>query len=390
MNPTEDQMKVAVVAMPPVDILANTVQVDGKEYIQVLPLDQYYELAWWNWEKQKYETLVVQFTAEVLEEIRQNTLEFRSGNPIPVFVNHDTYADSEGWVDPSTIKVHSIYGLVVAMPEWTNDDIQERIRTKKLRYISAICPWQEFDPRTGKQRGKHITEVTLTSYPYYIDQVGIAASGDRDHRVIIGASRVDDPQLQHKQEEEMDKAVLISMLDGAVPDDATDEQITAALKDLKGNSAKLKEISESLGVQDGEDVAAKVSEISEAASKATEEPDDKGGEEITDKGEKVETPADVAASANKVGDFAAKVIVKQMVASGQIPPKGEKDAVKEIAAMSHSQAEWFQKQIPVKVQAGGQSLNSQADIDTDELGITEADLEGTTLTMDDAKKYLKD
>jgi phage I-like protein len=179
-------------------------------------------------------------------------------NDIVVDYEHQTIAAEQnglpapaaGWIDPQSIKYIPAKGLYATV-KWTAA-AAEHIAKDEYRFLSPVLA---YDQTTGAVRD--ILHVALTNFPAVdgMAKVAVEALRSRLHS-----------QTQPEEEHLVNREELIALLGLAA--DATEEQITAALKAAKTANATIAALRSELELKDSDDAVVAV-----AALKANTKPD---------------------------------------------------------------------------------------------------------------------
>ncbi len=207
-------------------------------------------------------------------------------------------APAGGWWSGAGMEWREGQGLYATGVQWT-DRARAAIEAREYRYISPVIA---YDPATGEVRG--IVMAALTNYP--------AIDGLSDLTRLAAARFQINPQ---QEDNTVNREQLIALL--GLADDATEQQITEAMTDLKTQATaiteELADLRKALGVKEGGDAVATVA----ALKGATRKPDPA-------KYVPVETVAElqeqVAALSTKITNNEVDDLVDTALADGKLLP----------------------------------------------------------------------
>lgn len=151
----------------------------------------------WNWDI-KTEKLIetkIHMDREYLEKMVANTIELRKGNPLPWFKDHFVLGPAFGWFRPEDLELTDT-DFIANNVKWIGETPSE-IAQEKWRYCSIGWLHEHRDYRTDKLAGPILREASLTNFPKFVGQLGLAAS---DSSLIIAAAI----PVAAEQEEVMD------------------------------------------------------------------------------------------------------------------------------------------------------------------------------------------
>lgn len=273
-------------------------------------------------------------------------------------------APAAGWLDPQSIEYRPGSGLY-ARVRWT-PAAEAHIKADEYRYLSPVLAYH---PQTGEIL--NILHVALTNFPAVDGMAAVEAlrarftPNDSDH---------------HEQEEDLVKREQLIALLGLAAE-ATDEQITAALKAVIANGEQLAALRAELGITDGDGKEAI------AALKAGAKPDLSQYAPI----EMVEAlKGEIAQLRNAQAGSEVDGLVKQALADGKLLPAQEEWA-KELGNSNVAALKSYLDKTPAIAALKGSQTNGQppagADDKANASGLSAEELEAAKLTGKTPAQY---
>ncbi len=177
----------------------------------------------------------------VIDYEHQTLLAETNGKPAP----------AAGWWQPDQLEWRAD-GLYATNVQWTAA-AKNRIEAGEYRYLSPVIA---FNPATGE-----VTDILMAALTNY------AAIDGLDSLSSIAAARFDFFKT-HQENSTVKRDQLIELL--GLDNEATDEQLTAALKSLKASDTTLSELRQALDIKEGDDLKSQVAALKSQATKAAD------------------------------------------------------------------------------------------------------------------------
>ena len=162
-------------------------------------------------------------------------------------------APASGWIDPQSLEYRPGEGLFAAV-KWTAT-AQQYIDNDEYRFLSPVFPYHA---KTGAILDVH--NVALTNFPGLDGMAAVNVAALR--------SRLEHASPKPQEDNLVDRTELIQLL--GLSADATDEQITAALKAAQSATATIASLRAELELKDSDDAVVAVAALK---GKADAEPD---------------------------------------------------------------------------------------------------------------------
>jgi phage I-like protein len=201
-----------------VDLRAVQLSDDLRSEIQLFPFGEYHHPMYGK----------INFTPEMAADVERNFNENVRGIDLDIDYDHKAKeTTAAGWIRSVTVRANGLFGVV----EWTKR-AAEHIRNKEYRYFSPEFTDEWEHPKTGQKFKNVLFGGGITNRPYLKDILPINMSelGMPSERPQEGNGM--DPKKQRK---------LLGL-----PEDATDEQVEAALderlKSLEEDEKKKEEV----------------------------------------------------------------------------------------------------------------------------------------------------
>ena len=164
-------------------------------------------------------------------------------------------APASGWIDPQSLEYRPGEGLFAAV-KWTAT-AQQYIDNDEYRYLSPVFPYHA---KTGAILDVH--NVALTNFP------GLDGMAAVNVAALRARLETPSPTTTTQEDNLVERDELIQLL--GLSADATDEQITAALRAAQTATATIASLRAELELQDSDDAVVAVAALK---GKASAEPD---------------------------------------------------------------------------------------------------------------------
>lgn len=273
-------------------------------------------------------------------------------------------APAAGWIDPQSIEYRPGSGLYASV-RWT-PAAGAHIKADEYRYLSPVLAYH---PQTGELL--NILHVALTNFPAVDGMTAVEA---------LRARFTPNQPDQHEPEDTLVKREQLIALLGLAAE-ATDEQITAALKAAIATGEQLAALRAELGITEGDGKEAI------AALKAGAKPDLSQYAPI----DMVEAlKGEIAQLRNAQAGSEVDGLVKQALADGKLLPAQESWA-KELGNSNVAALKSYLDKTPAIAALKGSQTNGQppagADANTHASGLSAEELEAAKLTGKTPSEY---